>query len=837
MTGATIVQQLAAFIAGTVAGRYPDEMRAAARLHVLDTIGIAVAASTLDTSLALRDYVTEQGGRPDATAIGVPGRLPSALAALVNGTLAHSLDYDDTHLPSIVHPSASVVPAVLAACEAAGADGATALAAIAAGIEVCARLGMAGYDPEGRDSVFFFRGQHATSICGAIAAAGAVAGATGLGEEQIAHAMAIAASMASGIIEGNRTGGTVKRIHCGWAAHSAVSAAGLAAHGFTGPPTVFEGHFGLFRAFLGDRAFPAAATDGLGERWELAQVSFKPFPANHYTHCGIDAAVELRRAGVRADEVERADLGVAAPTLPTIGQPIEVKRRPKTGYDAKFSAPYTIAAALLGGHGLGLGLDDFTDDLARGPERRQLMDRVWVHADPRCTEIYPDQFPAILHVRLRNGTGLRREVLTNLGSPQRPLTGPQLARKFEDNALTVLPAPVVSQVTDLIDRLDQLAEAGACLRPLAAPGPAGAGLAKGAAKGSAGQHPPAQPRPDPLHRGQQLGRGGGDHRLEPLGRPRHRDHADQLAGVPVDRGGDRCRAVIAFPHRHRVPVPARLGQAVPQPLRIGDRVAGQAVQLVLGDVFLLLGQGQRGEQRPGGRAGVQRVQPPDLDDHLDVPVRVHLVHVHPLPARPYRERHGLVDLCAQLGHLLADDALRVDPVQEDQAQRQDLRTWHVPVRDRVKFQEPVDPERREDAVHHGFGQAKTLGDLGHAQRARLGGGEQGQHGQRAFHALDAGEPSGLLTAARRRSRTGSPGREIRRGNSGFRHRSCPPRSMAPRMDTPSLLSPIASLFRRAAGLSPPGSSHGPYPGRNLSNCSPLSGMPSQLIVSTYLTCG
>ena len=96
----------------------------------------------------------------------------------------------------------------------------------------------------------------------------------------------------------------------------------------------------------------------------------------------------------------------------------------------------------------------------------------------------------------------------------------------------------------------------------------------------------------------------------------------------------------------------------------------------------------------------------------------------------------------------------------------------------------------------------------------------------------------VSSADRRRSRTGSPGREIRRGNSGFRHRSCPPpRSMAPRMDTPSLLSSIASLFRRAAGLSPPGSSHGPYPGRNLSHCSPLSGMPSQLIVSAYLTCG
>jgi 2-methylcitrate dehydratase PrpD len=470
----TLVQQLAAFMVRTAAGHYPAEMRAAARLHALDTIGIAIAASRLDTSLALRDYVLEEGGRPAATAIGVPGRVPAALAALVNGTLAHSLDYDDTHLPSIVHPSASVVPAVLAACEALGTGGATAVAAIAAGIEVCVRLGMVGYDPEGRDSIFFSRGQHATSICGAIAAAGAVAAASGQGEEQIAHAMAIAASMASGIIEGNRTGGTVKRMHCGWAAHSAVSAAGLARHGFTGPPTVFEGHFGFFRAFLGDRSFPAAATDGLGERWELARVSFKPYPANHYTHAGIDAAVTLRRGGVLARDVESADLGVAAPTLPTIGQPIEIKRRPKTGYDAKFSAPYTIAAALLGGGGLGLGLDDFTDELVREPERQRLMDRVSVRADPDCGRIYPDQFPAVLTLRTKDGTEHRREVMTNLGGPLRPLSDAQLVRKFEDNARTVLDPAAVGRVVDLISRLDQLAEAGACLRPLA--GPAGAGL-------------------------------------------------------------------------------------------------------------------------------------------------------------------------------------------------------------------------------------------------------------------------------------------------------------------------------------------------------------------------
>jgi 2-methylcitrate dehydratase PrpD len=468
MPGQTIVQQLALFVRQTVAGYYPDEVRAITPLHVLDTIGIAIAASPLDTSLAVQAYAHEQGGRPVATAIGVPERMPEALAALVNGTLAHSLDYDDTHLPSIVHPSACIVPAVIAAGESLQIGGATLVAAISAGIEVCVRLGMAGFDVDGHDSIFFSRGQHATSICGAIAGAGAVAGAMGLSEAQVAHSMAIAASMASGIIEGNRTGGTVKRMHCGWAAHSAVTAAGLAARGFTGPPTVFEGHFGLFRAFLGDHYNGTAVTGGLGDEWQLPNVSFKPYPANHYTHTGIEAAAGLRRRGVEARNVERIDLGVAAPTLPTIGQPIDIKRRPETGYQAKFSAPYTVVAALLGGQGLGLGLDDFTDELARDRGRQQLMDRVFVHAEPRCTEIFPSQFPAVLVALTTDGVEIRDEVMTNWGGRERPMSQSDLMRKFEDNALRIHQPQVVLRLAEDILQMDRLDDVGCCLRDTSA---------------------------------------------------------------------------------------------------------------------------------------------------------------------------------------------------------------------------------------------------------------------------------------------------------------------------------------------------------------------------------
>src|SRR5690606_10387738 len=208
---------------------------------------------------------------------------------------------------------------------------------------------MAGYDSEAGNSTFFEHGQHATSICGALGSAVAAGMLLGHDEKQLVDVLGVAASMASGIIEANRTGGTVKRMHCGWAANSAVSAAQLVRHGFTGPPTVLEGRFGFFQAWLHGRFDAAAITDGLGEQWAVPDIFFKPYPANHFTHAGIDAARALREQGLRPEEVKSLRLGVAAPTVRTIGEPIEVKRCPQTGYMAQFSGPYTVVAGLLGG--------------------------------------------------------------------------------------------------------------------------------------------------------------------------------------------------------------------------------------------------------------------------------------------------------------------------------------------------------------------------------------------------------------------------------------------------------------------------------------------------------
>lgn len=464
MSELTLSQHLARFAAQTTFESLPPDVVESVRGRVLDILGICIAASELPTSHAAMQWIREQGGAAQATAFGLPEKVPAPGAAFVNGVLAHSLDYDDTHLPSVLHPSASVVPAALAAAKAAGADGRQTMAAIAVGIEVCVRIGMAGYDRAAGNSTFFEHGQHATSIAGAMGSAVAAGMLLGLDEAGLASVLGVTASMASGIIESNRTGGTVKRMHCGWAAHAAVSAAQLVKLGFTGPPTVLEGRFGFFQAWLHGRFAPEEITSGLGVEWCVPSIFFKPYPANHFTHAAIDAAIALRAKGLTPDQVAAVELSTATATLRTIGDPIAVKRAPETGYMAQFSAPFVIAAALHGGTGLGLGLDDFTDERAADPALRALMAKVSVVASEECDAIFPSQFPGVLRITTTDGRELIESILVNRGGPQWPLTFEELAAKFRDNAARVLDEPHVAAIHDAVARFESLTDVGTALR-------------------------------------------------------------------------------------------------------------------------------------------------------------------------------------------------------------------------------------------------------------------------------------------------------------------------------------------------------------------------------------
>jgi 2-methylcitrate dehydratase PrpD len=441
----TLARRLAEFTAALEFERVPPEVMASARLRTLDILGIALAASTADSTPAVLGALDGWGAGGDCTVIGTKRTAAAPLAILANGTLAHSLDYDDTHALSITHASAVVVPVALALGEAGGLDGRTVLTAIVAGLETITRLGMAV------PGAFHARGWHATATCGPFAAALVAGRLDGLDAVRLTAAQGIAGSFASGLMEYLEDGSWVKRVHPGWAGHAGAVAAALARGGFTGPATVLEGRFGFYKAFLGAEA-DSAPFETLGQRWETPGIGFKPYPACHLVHAYLDCALELRREhAIVSDDVEAVECLVPAGEVPIVCEPRPAKLRPRTSYDAQFSLPYTVASALIDGR---VGLDTFSPEGLDEPRRLSLAERVTHTIDQNS--LFPKGFPGWVRVRLRDGRVLEAKAPDGRGSLARPLPPQAIVEKFRDNAARALPAARVSEIERCALDLDAL---------------------------------------------------------------------------------------------------------------------------------------------------------------------------------------------------------------------------------------------------------------------------------------------------------------------------------------------------------------------------------------------
>ena len=244
----TAAERIADFATSLAYEDIPSEVIEAAKLHVLDTLGCGLAASALGIATEGRTAMTELGGDPQASVIGYGANIPAASAAFANAMLCHGLDYDDTHSDSVAHVSTVVVPVTGAVGEADGVDGRELLAAIVAGNEIVTRVGMAA------SGAFHKRGFHPTAICGIFGGTAAAMRLAGCDARRTASALGIAGSFAGGLFAYLEDGTATKPMHAAWAAHGSVLAARLAALGAEGPPSVLEGRFGLYHAFLAARA-------------------------------------------------------------------------------------------------------------------------------------------------------------------------------------------------------------------------------------------------------------------------------------------------------------------------------------------------------------------------------------------------------------------------------------------------------------------------------------------------------------------------------------------------------------------------------------------------------
>lgn len=453
-----LVSELARW-AGTVgADQVPEPVRAAACRHLLDGLGTAVAAARLGEAEAPVRVAEGLGGPPEATVLGTGLRVSAMAAAFANGSLVHALDFDDTHAGGLVHPTAVVLPAAFAVGQQVGASGARVLTAALVGYEVATRLAAA--TPEG----FHPRGAHPTSVCGVLAAAAVAGTLLELPAERLAHAMAIATSQAGGVMEFLHSGGSTKQVHPGWAAAGGIVAARLAAAGLTGPSAALEGEYGLYRVFADRGVDPARVVAGLGTGWETTRITLKPYPSCQLTHAPLDAARRLRETVTRPGDLAEviAEVPVAAEYL--VCRPRERKVRPDSGYAAKFSLPWTVAAMLTDGE---VVPETFAPDRLRRTDLADLAERIRHRVVP-----YPGpdaDAPGRLVATTRTGRRVVAEVARSSGAPDNPLDDRALRAKVLRNLGGGPGAQaVVAAMTGLaaLDGLDGLVDAAvSCAAP------------------------------------------------------------------------------------------------------------------------------------------------------------------------------------------------------------------------------------------------------------------------------------------------------------------------------------------------------------------------------------
>jgi 2-methylcitrate dehydratase PrpD len=400
----------------------PAPVVEAAKLHVLDVVGCGLAAHGLGVATEGRSTMAELGGEAEASVIGLDAALPAPNAAFANAMLCHGLDFDDTHSDSVSHVSTVVVPAALALAEARGASGRELLAAIVAGNEVVTRIGMA------KSGGFHQRGFHPTAICGIFGAAAAAARLAGLAPVTAASALGIAGSMASGLFAYLDDATATKPIHPAWAAHGALLALRLAAHGAEGPPGVLEGRFGVFHAFLDTRIDLGPQLADLGERWETPRIAFKPYPACHFIH-GSLGATETLRDGIDAAEIDEIVVTVPEAGVSLVLEPAATKVAPRTDYEGKFSLQYSTAAMLVHGR---VGLATYTPEALADGRVLELARKVRYETKEYAS--YPAAFPGGVRIAMRDGRMLEADFPHQLGAPENPMSAAQVRAKFRENA-------------------------------------------------------------------------------------------------------------------------------------------------------------------------------------------------------------------------------------------------------------------------------------------------------------------------------------------------------------------------------------------------------------------
>lgn len=386
-----VTAKLAQFVASLRGESLPRETVDWSKLLLLDLLGNMLAGSTEPSARPLREVVMKLAGRGSSSVVGQTRRIAPAHAALLNGTFAQTLDFDDTHPQGSLHAGAVVIPAALAVAEQRSADGLAIISAIVAGYEVACRLAMA-LDPQRQNHLGF----HSTGIVGPFAAAAGVGLLYRMSPAELANVFGISLSQSGGTLQFLANGSWTKRLHAGLAGHNGILAAELGSHGFIGVDLPLEGERGLLRLYT-DQPHPELIIGRLGDSFEITRSEVKPFPTGRYSHAPLDAVINLvTEHDIHPHEVEGVTVGVSQTAADIMGLPLETKRNPQNTVEAQFSIPYQIAVAIARRAFRQEHYGILGDSAVRA-----LMQRVDVVVDADATSAFPNTWQATVRLRAR----------------------------------------------------------------------------------------------------------------------------------------------------------------------------------------------------------------------------------------------------------------------------------------------------------------------------------------------------------------------------------------------------------------------------------------------------
>jgi 2-methylcitrate dehydratase PrpD len=443
------------FAANIVAARLDVAVIDSVKRSILDTLSCALAGSSADGIRQVSELVRQWGGAPQADLFVIGGRVPAHHAAWVNAAMCHARDYDDTHDGAMLHAGVTAVPAAIAAAQLRGGlAGADLISAVAAGLEVTCRLGVA-ITADIIETGFIY-----TSLLGYFGATAAAGRALGLTAEEMANAFGIVYSSVAGNHQVTRDSSLMKRLQPGLAAQAGLVAVQLAKRGIRGVRGVFGGADGFFRIYLRDRVDSALVRKDLGTSFELKNLSCKPYPCCRDTHAAIDAALLLRAKAPRsAAEITSIRVGVTGPGYQMVCVPEEVRAAPRTIVEAQFSIPYAVAAAWIDG---GLSIGHFSDAGLKRSDLLDLASRVTPYVDAQIDRGW-HRFvtPAKMIVEFRDGQTVEAEVSYPKGHPLNPMTKEEYATKAADCsrvAVKPLPGNTADRLVSTVERLESLSE-------------------------------------------------------------------------------------------------------------------------------------------------------------------------------------------------------------------------------------------------------------------------------------------------------------------------------------------------------------------------------------------